>query len=111
MLASIVEIFCEIDDYCKEFFQGINQKFLPNPARQRKKPGRLCLSEIMTITILFHLSHYRKFKSFYLESVGPYLHTYFSSLVSYNRFVELQQSVIVPLASYLLSKHGEETGL
>lgn len=68
MLAAVVEIFCDIDDHCKEFFQKGHQTILANPVRKRKKATRLCLSEIMTITILFHLSHYRTFKAFYLES-------------------------------------------
>jgi hypothetical protein len=57
------------------------------------------------------MSHYQTFKSFYLESVVPHLQSYFPKLVGYNRFVELQQRAIFPLAFYLFSKRGEKTGL
>ena len=111
MLAPIVEIFCEIDDFCKQFFQKQAINILPNPKRKRRIQCRMCISEIMTIVVLFHLSYYRTFKDFYHECVIRYLRSYFSNLVSYNRFVELQSSVIVPLTAYLLSKRGQETGL
>ena len=112
MLAPIVEIFCEIDDFCKQFKQKQNCKVLPNPNRVRQRECCLAISEIMTIVVLFHLSHYRTFKDFYIGSViyGD-LHRYFPRAVSYNRFVELQSSVIMLLVMYLLAKKGKETGM
>jgi hypothetical protein len=71
----------------------------------------MSISEIMLIVILFYLSHYKTFKDFYHESVIRYLRAYFPNLVSYNRFVELQSSVISPLTAYLISKRGKETDL
>jgi len=111
MLVSITEIFCEIDDFCKQYFKEQQHKILPNPKRKRNRKARMHLSEIMTITILFHLSHYRTFKDFYHECVIRYWRSYFPTLVSYNRFVELQASVITVLAIYLLAKRGQETNL
>lgn len=111
MLAPIVEIFCEIDDYCKKNFAEMKEKVLPNPNRKRNRQCKMTLSEIMTIVVLFHLSHYRTFKDFYHECVLQGLRSYFPKLVSYNRFVELQAIVIMPLTAYLLAKRGEETGL
>lgn len=112
MLAPIVEIFCEIDDFCKQFKQWQNGRILPNPDRQRQRECNLAASEVMTIVVLFHLSHYRTFKDFYIDSIlcGD-LRMYFPRAVSYNRFVELQHSVIILLVAYLLAKQGEETGL
>jgi hypothetical protein len=112
MLAPIVEIFCEIDDYCKQFEQRQHEKILPNPNRIRRKECRLAISEIMTIVVLFHLSHYRTFKDFYVGNIlcGE-LRRYFPNAVSYNRFVELQKSVTMFLVLYLLTKRGEETGM
>jgi hypothetical protein len=111
MLAPIIEIFCEIDDFCKQFLKNQQTKILPNPNRKRRRKCQMSISEIMTIVILFHLSHYRTFKDFYHECVIRYLQSYFPNLVSYNRFVELQAIVIAPLTAYLLSKRGQETGL
>jgi len=54
----------------------------------------------MTITIYFHLSHYRTFKHYYNEYVKKQLKAYFPRLVSYNRFVELMQEALFPLIVY-----------
>jgi hypothetical protein len=111
MLAPIVEIFCDIDDFCKYYFASQANKVLPNPNRKRCKKCTMDISEIMTIVILFQLSHYRTFKDFYMECVIKHLRNYFPNLVSYNRFVELQSNVIMPLLAYLFSKRGQETNL
>ena len=68
-------------------------------------------AEVMTILILFHQSHYRNFKWFYREYVSKVLCEAFPGLVSYNRFVELQKSVLIPLCYLLQALKGEETGI
>ncbi len=71
---------------------------------------RLAISEIMTITVLFHLSHYRNFKAYYRECVIPYLNIFFPELVSYNRFLELKQMIAPVIFLFLQHNHGQETG-
>ena len=66
-------------------------------------------SEIMTIVVLFHLSHYRDFKNFYLGCVTHQLHTYFPRQLSYNRFIEIQSRIFPALCMYLKTKTGEAT--
>ncbi|HEN4771761.1 TPA: hypothetical protein U5499_003143 [Legionella pneumophila] len=111
MLAPIVEIFCDIDDFCKGWFKEKSPYLLPSPNRKRQRPCRLSASEIMTVMILFHLSHYRTFKDYYRECVEMDMKSYFPKLVSYNRFVEIMSSVVTPLSAYLLSHMGKKTGL
>jgi hypothetical protein len=111
MLAPIEDIFCEIDDFCKDFYQKQSQCILPNPYRKRIRYCKMSSSEIITILALFHLSHYRTFKDYYHECVIKYLKPYFPSLVSYNRFLELKSSVIMILAVYMKHKAGSETGI
>jgi len=111
VLAPITEIFCDIDDFCKQWFIEISPYLLPDPNRKRQRKCRMSASEIMTIVILFHLSHYRTFKDYYRDCVETHLKSYFPMLVSYNRFVEIMASVISPLSAYLLSRLGEKTGL
>ena len=65
----------------------------------------------MTIIILFHQSFYRNFKAFYIEHVSKHLLKDFPQLVSYNRFVELTKSVIVPLCFFTQLLTGEKTGI
>src|ERR1700730_16743975 len=95
LLAPIVEIFCDIDDFCKRNGPIQNKKFLPTSERQkRNRPTQMCESEIMTIVVLFQLSHYRTFKDFYLSCVLSDLSPYFPQAVSYPRFVALQRRVL-----------------
>jgi len=55
----------------------------------------------MTILIHFHQSNHRNFKAYYLEYVMTH-----PGLVSYNRFIELIPSVIVPLNACLSTCTG-----
>lgn len=86
-------------------------KLLPNPQRQRQRKCQMSASEIMCILVLFHMSHYRTFKDYYLACVEQDLKEYFPNLVSYHRFLELKASVLVALTAYVLSKSGEKTNL
>ena len=66
----------------------------------------------MTILISFHLGGYRNLKHYYLFYVSQHLNMEFPKLVSYNRFVELQQQVAFPLVLFLkLCRMGECTGI
>lgn len=110
-MVPLEEIFCFLDDFCKAFEVHHHQKrLLPNPARKRKKPCHLTLSEIMTILVLFQFSHYRTFKDFYLSCLIPHYKQAFPKLVSYNRFVELIPYAIMPLLILLLNMPGKKTG-
>lgn len=59
------------------------------------------MSEILTITTIFHLGGYRTFKHFYLFYVQKHLTKEFPTTVSYNRFIELMQANVMPLALYI----------
>nr|WP_150142478.1 hypothetical protein [Candidatus Enterovibrio escacola] len=41
--------------------------------KQRNKPSRLSVSEVMTLVITFHRSGYRDFKTYYIHFVCRYL--------------------------------------
>ena len=107
----VTDIFCDIDDFFKHYFQSQSIYLLPNPQRRRSKACRLSLSEIATIFLLFQMSHYRTFKHFYKECVLIDLLSYFPKAVSYSRFVEYLPSILMVLTAYALSKSGEQTGL
>jgi hypothetical protein len=83
-----VAIFCTIDDFCKLFEPHWQQVLLAAAPKQRDRKPRLCLSEVLTIIVGFHLSGYRTFKDYYLGQVLRHQRPYFPGLVSYNRFVE-----------------------
>jgi hypothetical protein len=101
---SLLELFCNVDDFCKEFRPESEKKKLPNGKIHRNRRRNMTISEMMTILIAFHQSGYRNFKAFYCEHVSRYWWSEFSSLFSYNRFVQLMPSV--SLVSEPLVDHG-----
>jgi hypothetical protein len=110
-MAPIEEIFCEIDDFCKAFFPQFERGLLPASNAKRKRAVSMSASEIMTIVILFHLSHYRDFKNFYLDCVIGQMGGYFPKPLSYNRFVEVQGRAFSALCAFMQAKAGHQTGL
>lgn len=79
MLAPIEEIFCEVDDFCNRYLVEFSKYCLPSTKKRNRKFG-LCLSEIMTLMILFHMSQYITLKDFYAKCALHYLKSYFPSL-------------------------------
>mgnify|MGYP003367839331 FL=1 len=65
--------------------------------KHRNKPNRMSDAEIMVILILFHSGGFRCFKHYYMEYVCKHLKGLFPKRVSYNRFVELEKSVLLPI--------------
>ena len=110
-MAPIEEIFCEIDDFCKAFFPQFERGLLPSDNSKRRRALLMSASEIMTIVILFHLSHYRDFKNFYLDCVARRMRDCFPKLLSYSRFVEVQGRVFPALCAFMKAKAGHQTGL
>ena len=104
------EIFCFIDDFCKQFEQEQSKHLLSNPNRKRKKPCQMSLSEIMTILVMFHYSHYRTFKDFYLHSILMQHKHDFPKSLSYNRFVELMPMTFMPFVVFISALPGKQTG-
>jgi hypothetical protein len=108
---SVLELFCHVDDFCRTFEPVWHTQCLTSGSKQRNRARELALSEIMTILILFHQSHYRTFKAFYTEHVCIELRSEFPTLVSYTRFVEFFPSALIPLCVYLHSCLGRCTGV
>lgn len=108
---SLLELFCRVDDFWLAFAPHWKQALLHSGQIKRQRSGQLAESEIMTILIHFHQSHYRDFKAFYTQQVLRHLRADFPGLVSYSRFVQLIPSVLVPLAAYLETCRGQCNGL
>ena len=108
---NILALFCDIDDFCLFFEPLWQQRLLTDQPRQRHRASTLCLSEVMTIIVLFHTSSYRNFKSYYTEQVMKHLTWAFPRLPSYNRFVELMPGALVPLCGYLQTRKGQCSGI
>ena len=108
---SLLELFCSVDDFCQEYTMSGPGKQIGSGQVRRQRQGELYLSEVMTIIIHFHQSHYRDFKAYYTEHVQVTLRGEFPKLVSYTRFVELMSRTLTPLALYVQRCLGQCTGL
>lgn len=97
----ITEIFCLADDFCKYFSSEFKNHQISDGNVHRNKPGRLSDAEVITILILFHCKGFRCLKHFYTQYICKHLSHLFTNTVSYNRFVELQKSVLLPLAIFV----------
>lgn len=107
----IIPLFCDIDDFCLGFEPLWKEHQLATGQPKRNRSSSLVLSEVITIMVLFHSSAYRHFKSFYTEEVTQHQRWAFPRLPSYNRFVELMPSALVPLCAYLQSRKGQCSGI
>lgn len=96
----ITEIFCVIDEFCKEYDQIVDKALLGNPP---KRPPMMSKSEIITISVLFHLGGFRTFKHFYIYYVQKHMKEEFPQTVSYGRFTELMQSNLMAMTLFLKS--------
>ncbi len=100
----LTKIFCEIDDFMQEFEEDYRRKLIEDKNSQIKYNSRLSLSEVMSILVYYHSYGNRTFKDFYLKTVCRNLKTCFPNLVSYNRFIELIPTALIPLIAFLKLK-------
>ena len=110
-MSALTHMFCEIDDFCKQFEPEFERRLLQSKARKRRRASKLSLSEIMTIIVHFHRASYRIFKAYYTKHMMVYLRSAFPDLVSYNRFVELMPRAVVALCCFLNTRKGDCTGI
>jgi len=114
MDTNLVEIFCIIDEFCKEIEKTMEGHRLRKDTskKTRKRAFTMSDSEVITIMIMFHQSHYRDLKAFYIRHIQGHCQRDFPHTVSYNRFVELQQKALLPMTVFLqLCCLGKCTGI
>lgn len=98
----VTEIYFIIDEFFKEFDSIIREHSLENTnTKKRNRKFTMSESEVMTILLLFHFGAFKNLKSFYLFYVQKHMQKDFPATVSYNRFVELQRKVCIPLAVFV----------
>lgn len=108
---SILPLFADLDDFCQSFEPTFKTRQLKSGTPQRHRQATLVLSEVMTIIVWFQQSGYRTFKDYYRKEVAQHLRDEFPNPVSYNRFVELMPSALVPLCFYLQTRKGQTVGV
>jgi hypothetical protein len=110
----LIEIFCNCDDFCKNFEKEIETKLLPSAANSfnPKVPCGLSISEMMAIEMFYHLQGSKCFKYYYQYFVEVHLKEYFPGLPCYNRFVQLKPRLFIYLFCFILAcRLGKKTGI
>lgn len=98
----VTEIYFIIDEFFKEFDKIIQEHSLQDAqTKKRNRKFTMSRSEVMTILILFHSASFKNLKSFYIFYVQKHMQKDFPQTISYNRFVELQPTVGIPLAIFV----------
>ncbi|WP_445494444.1 IS982 family transposase [Photorhabdus sp. SF281] len=110
-MVNLEELYCCVDDFCQKFIPLWHQQLIEHGLRKRHREASLSLSEVMMILILFHMSHYRDFKTFYIEHVKQYLTADFPGLVSYTRILTLKKRALIPLCAFLSSRKAQTQGI
>jgi hypothetical protein len=108
---NLEELYCDVDDFCKQFIPAWKRSLIQSGTKKRQKPGRLTESEVITLLVLFHQLRFRDFKSFYILYAQKHLTSAFPDLVSYTRMLKLLQGVMIPLCAYLPHRYGKPTGI
>jgi hypothetical protein len=108
---NLLELYCVVDDFLKDFLPTFEKKLLESGHKKSKKSCSMSLSEIMTIMIYFHQMRFRDFKSFFTQYLKPHLNKEFPKLLSYNRFVELMPSILMPMCAFIQAQSKTPTGI
>jgi IS5 family transposase len=110
MSINITALYCCLDDFCKVFEEWEGHRLIPSEKKRCRK-GKLSLSEMLFIMVLFHLSPFKHFKAFYRYGVGHQYRACFDEIPHYDRFVSLMPRLFAPLMVLLHYLSGEETGI
>lgn len=117
-ISLLILIFCDADDFCKEFEPEWKKVLLENQdkgligdKKRRNRKTALSLSEAITIVIMFHKTRHRTFKDYYERYVLAFLKPYFPKIISYSRFINLMKTCLFPLFVFSQGCLGECTGI
>jgi hypothetical protein len=108
---NLVELYCDVDDFCKVFIPQWQKQLLEDGGRQSHKDSRMSISEMMTVVIGFHMSHHRNFKNYYLGYISYFYKNDLPKLLSHTRFLEVMPSLTVPMCAYFTSLKDKPTGI
>lgn len=65
----VTEIFCIIDDFCKEFSKIEQKSAISDGKRHRNKPNKMSDAEVILILVLFHMGGYKCLKHYYIHHI------------------------------------------
>ena len=100
-------IFTIVDDFCKSYEEWINHKLLSS-GKQRKRAGKLSLSEAISIMIFYHFSEFKHLKIYYHHFVSN--GKWFRDPPCYDRFIQIIPSLFLPIVIMMHYLSGRKTG-
>ena len=100
-------IYYLVDEFCKIYLIWQKHKLISS-TNTRYRIGKMSLSEMLTIMIIYHQSPCREFKYFYLYFLPQKYSKNFPNLLSYNRFVEIMPQLLIPLSTLLHCIYGKK---
>lgn len=109
MKLDIIELYYWVDEFCKIYASQLKEGYL-GCNKKRHREGKMSLSERLTIMIYYHLSGYKCFKYFYNQRICQWYKSEFPETISYNRFIQLIETLLFPMALMLHVIKGEKTG-
>jgi hypothetical protein len=80
MLDRLVEVFCEVDDFCKTFQNKFESHMIGNGQGPRGPNPGLAEAEIITLLLVLHSSGFKYWKNFYNSPMGEVLRRYFPGM-------------------------------
>jgi hypothetical protein len=111
MLDRLVEVFCEVDDFCTAFQPQWEAHLIGHGEKPRGPDPGLSDSEIITLLLALHSSGFKYLKNFYNSPMGEVLRRYFPGMPCYERFVTIQKQAFIPLMFFMFSRMGQKTGV
>ena len=111
MIDQLISTFCRIDDFFIIHEKYLQSKAISSKSFKRGPTQSICLSEIMTILVMYQILQYRNFKSFYNDFLFEYWREFFPNLPSYTRFVELIPQALVGLSNFVSLNRGKNTDI
>lgn len=108
---SLLELFCDIDDFWQMYESVWHQMLLEKGLAQRRRTCQMTMSELMTIVIHFHPKRFRDVKTYYTEYVMIELRAEFPTVLSYSRFIQLMPRILLALCAYLVHCYGRCSGI
>jgi hypothetical protein len=96
------EIYYEVDEFNQIYLEKIASFASSISWYPKRKLGCMSMSEIMTILIFYHHSHYKNFKHYYQQYVGKDLKKDFPILVNYDRFIWYIPMAFLPMMCFHL---------
>ncbi len=92
----LIDIFCDVDDFCNKFFPVWEAELIANGTKKRRRKSKTSTSECMAIVI---------------GLVRKYWEEYFPNLLSYTRFLHKMSELLIPMCAYFKTVKGKPTGI